>query len=411
MNRQSAIIADKTTESAKKVMKPADKWFLFAVLSLMFMSLVVVYSASASWAELRFQNPAYLLRSHLFKVMIGMVLIFVIAKVDYHRYQKFALHFVIISAFLVALAIGQRVIIKGAARWIHLGLFSFEPSEIARIAILFFTASYLAQNADRLDDYRNLMTPILITAVVAGLIVLEPNFSTALMIMAVVGVMFIAGGVKKTHIAVLVGAAVVIGAMVLVFEAYRVHRIEAWMHHGAGSYQVRQSIIGFGNGGIFGVGPGNSKQRNLFLPESYGDFIYSIIGEEYGLWGSTFILLIFLFLAFRGTAIAKKAPDRFGYLLATGITAAMCFYAFINAGVAIGLFPTTGLPMPFVSYGGTAMIINSFAVGILLNISKQIPNEAELSLSEKNPVEVPQHKPLKKSRPRSDEPVVGRIYS
>ena len=106
MNRQSAIIADKTTESAKKVMKPADKWFLFAVLSLMFMSLVVVYSASASWAELRFQNPAYLLRSHLFKVMIGMVLIFVIAKVDYHRYQKFALHFVIISAFLVALAIG-----------------------------------------------------------------------------------------------------------------------------------------------------------------------------------------------------------------------------------------------------------------------------------------------------------------
>jgi cell division protein FtsW len=411
VSRKNANIADKTTEPAKKVMKAADKWLLFAVLSLMFMSLVVVYSASASWAELRFQNPAYLLRSHLFKVMIGMVLIFVIAKVDYHKYQKFAIHLVVISAFLVMVAIGQRVIIKGAARWIHLGIFSFEPSEIARIAILFFTASYLAQNADKLDDYRNLMVPVLATVVVAGFIVLEPNFSTALMILAVVGVMFIAGGVKKTHIAALVGAAVVIGAVVLVFEAYRVHRIETWMHHGAGSYQVRQSIIGFGNGGIFGVGPGNSKQRNLFLPESYGDFIYSIIGEEYGLWGSTLILLIFLFLAFRGTAIAKKAPDRFGYLLATGITSAICFYAFINAGVAIGLFPTTGLPMPFVSYGGTAMIINSFAVGILLNISKQIPSEAELSLSDKNPVEIPERKPVRKSRPRSDEPVVGRIYS
>ncbi len=413
MSRTKPNIAGKPVAEtpAKKLVKPADKWFLFAVLSLMFMSLVVVYSASASWAELKFQNPAYLLRSHLFKVMIGMVLIFVIAKVDYHRYQKYALHVLVISAFLVALAIGQRVIIKGAARWIHLGLFSFEPSEIARIAILFFTASYLAQNADKLEDYRNLAMPIGATVVVAGLIVLQPNFSTALMVLAVVGVMFIAGGVKKTHLAALVGVAVVIGAVVLVFEAYRVHRIETWLHHGAGNYQVHQSIIGFGNGGIFGVGPGNSKQRNLFLPESYGDFIYSIIGEEYGLWGSTLILLIFLFIAFRGTAIAKKAPDRFGFLLATGITSAICFYAFINAGVAIGLFPTTGLPMPFVSYGGTAMIINSFAVGILLNISKQIPDTSELPFVEVKEVKTEEQKPVRKSRPRSDEPVVGRIYS
>lgn len=411
MSRKKSNNAEKKLPETveRNEVKPADKWFLFAVLSLMFMSLVVVYSASASWAELKFQNPAYLLRSHLFKVTIGMVLIFVIAKVDYHRYQKYALHLLVISAFLIVVAIGQRVVIKGASRWIHLGVFSFEPSEIARIAILFFTAAYLAQNADKLDDYRNLMTPIVATAAIAGLIVLQPNFSTALMVLAVVGVMFIAGGVKKTHIAALVGLAVVIGAVVLVFEAYRVHRIETWLHHGSGNYQVHQSIIGFGNGGIFGVGPGNSKQRNLFLPESYGDFIYSIIGEEYGLWGSTLVLLIFLFIAFRGTAIAKKAPDRFGFLLAIGITSAICFYAFINAGVAIGLFPTTGLPMPFVSYGGTAMIINSFAVGILLNISKQIPETSELPFAEEEKVEEP--KPVRRSRPRSDEPVVGRIYS
>ena len=389
----------------KKPMKPADKWFLFAVLALMFLSLVVVYSASASWAELRFRNPAYFLRSHLFKVVIGMVLIFIVAKVDYHRYRKYAFAFLIASAFLVVVAIGQRVVIKGAARWIHLGIFSFEPSEIARIALLFFVASYLAQNADKLDDYRNLMTPVLATVVIAGLIVMEPNFSTALMILAIVGIMLLVGGIKKTHFAALLAAAVAIGAVVLVFEAYRVHRIETWLHHGSGNYQVRQSIIGFGNGGIFGVGPGNSKQRNLFLPESYGDFIYSIVGEEYGLWGSVLVLTVFLFIAFRGTAIAKKAPDRFGYILATGITSMICLYAFINAGVAIGLFPTTGLPMPFVSYGGTAMIINSFAVGILLNISKQIPERVDVEMTPED------QKPVKKKRVRSDDPVVGRVYS
>jgi cell division protein FtsW len=388
-----------------KQFKPADKWFLFAVLSIMFMSLVVVYSASAFWAELKFQNAAYLLKSHLFKVLVGMVLIFVVARFDYHKYEKYAFHILVISGFLLVVVLGQRVIIKGAARWIHLGIFSFEPSEIARIAILFFVAAYLAENADKLRDYRNLFKPLMWSGIIAGLIILQPNFSTALMIFAVVGLLLVAGGVRKLHLAVLVAAIVVIAAGVLVFEPYRVARVEAWMNHGAGNYQVQQSIIGFGNGGIIGVGPGNSRQRNLFLPESYGDFIYSIIGEEYGLWGSVLVMVAFLFIALRGTAIAKLAPDRFGSLLATGITSGICLYAFVNAGVAIGLFPTTGLPMPFVSYGGTAMIVNSIAVGIVLNISKQIPEPtADESLS----VNI---RKAKKAKMRNDDPVVGRVYS
>lgn len=371
----------------------------------MFMSLVVVYSASAFWSELKFQNPAYLLKSHIFKVLIGVILIFVVAKLDYHKYEKYAFHILIISGFLLVVALGQRVIIKGAARWIHLGIFSFEPSEIARIAILFFVAAYLAENADKLRDYKNLFRPLLWSGIVAGLIILQPNFSTALMIFAVVGLLLVAGGVRKLHLAVLMTAIVVIAAGVLVFEPYRVARVGAWLNHGAGNYQVQQSIIGFGNGGVIGVGPGNSRQRNLFLPESYGDFIYSIIGEEYGLWGSVLVILAFLFIALRGTAIAKLAPDKFGSLLATGITSGICLYAFVNAGVAIGLFPTTGLPMPFVSYGGTAMIINSAAVGIILNISKQIPepNADEISSASV--------RKSKKIKVRNDDPVVGRVYS
>ena len=231
----------------------------------MFMSLVVVYSASAFWSELKFQNPAYLLKSHLFKVLVGAILIFVVAKFDYHNYEKYAFHILIISGFLLVVALGQRVIIKGAARWIHLGFFSFEPSEIARIAILFFVAAYLSENADKLKEYRNLFKPLLWWAIIAGLIILQPNFTTALMIFAVVGLLLVAGGVRKLHLAVLVTAIVVIAAGVLVFEPYRVARVEAWMNHGSGNYQVQQSIIGFGNGGVIGVGPGNSRQRNLFL--------------------------------------------------------------------------------------------------------------------------------------------------
>lgn len=383
----------------------ADKWFLFAVLSLMFMSLVVVYSASAFWSELKFQNPAYLLKSHLFKVLVGMVLIFVAARFDYHRYQRYPLQILAASSILLVVALGQRVIIKGAARWIHLGILSFEPSEIARVAILFFIAAYLAENAGKLRDYRSLFRPLVASGLVAGLIVLQPNFSTALMIIAVVGLMLIAGGAKKTHLALLIAGVIVISAGVLMIESYRVNRIQAWMHHGSEDYQVQQSIIGFGHGGILGVGPGNSRQRNLFLPESYGDFIYAIIGEEYGLWGSVLVILIFLFIALRGTAIAKLAPDRFGSLLATGITSGICLYAFVNAGVATGLFPTTGLPMPFVSYGGTAMIVNSLAVGIILNISKQIPEPAP------NGVTFVNVKHSKKVKMENDDPVVGRVYS
>jgi cell division protein FtsW len=371
----------------------------------MFMSLVVVYSASAFWSELKFQNAAYLLRSHLFKVFIGMIFIFTVAKFDYHKFEKYASQLLIISGILLIVALGQRVIIKGAARSIHLGMFSFEPSEVARLAILFFIAAYLVMSVDTLDDYRTLIKPLAATTIIAGLIVLQPNFSTALMVFAVVGVMLLAGGAKKSHLAVLVAGALLVGTCAMMFESYRVARVQSWMKHGSGNYQVEQSIIGFGNGGIFGVGPGNSRQRNLFLPESYGDFVYSIIGEEYGLWGSTLVMLLFLFIAFRGTAIAKKAPDRFGSLLAMGITSGICLYAFVNAGVATGLFPTTGLPMPFVSYGGTAMIINSIAVGIVLNISKQIP-ETEI-VPTKGKVA---HGIFRTKKIKTSEPVVGRVY-
>ena len=386
-------------------MRPADKWLLFAVLSLMFMSLVIVYSASAFWAEIRFQNPAYFLKSHMFKVLAGVVLIFILAKFDYHKYQKLALLLIEISVALLVVAIGEHVVIKGAARWIHAGPFSFEPSDLAKVAILIFVAAHLSENSEKLGDRKSLYRPLAWTLIVVVLIGKQPNYSTAMIIAAIVGVLLFLGGARKSHLAILALIAIAAGAAFLMLESYRVARMKSWLDHGSGDYQVRQSIIGFGNGGILGVGPGNSKQRNLFLPEPYGDFIYSIIGEEYGLWGSVFVMLLFLFIAFRGTAIAKRAPDRFGFLLAGGITTMISLYAFINAGVALGIFPTTGLPMPLVSYGGTAMIVNAACIGILLNISKQIPETFG-----EHAVKVEKQK-VRKKKNRGSDPVVGRIYS
>lgn len=385
--------------------RPADRLILFIVLMMMASSLFIVYSASAFWAELKFNNPAYLFQTHLFKVLLATIIIFVVLRIDYHIYSKFINLFLVVSLILLAMVLVQRVIVKGAARWIHLGFLSFEPSDFARLSIILFVGVYLSENWNKLGDYKSLIKPLIVTGIAAFLIVIQPNYSTAIMLLLVVGIMFFAGGVRLRHLALLGTVIVLLGSLVLVVESYRVNRIEAWLNNGSSNYQVRQSIIGFGNGSWFGVGPGNSRQRNLFLPESYGDFIYSIIGEEYGFAGSLAVLLAFFLIAWRGNALARRAPDRLGYTLAVGITSSICLYGLSNAAVAIGLLPTTGIPMPFISYGGTALLVNAFAVGILLNISRQIPNLAE------NP-SVETAEPRTNNlhvNDRSSE-VVGRIY-
>ncbi|MGC8654585.1 MAG: FtsW/RodA/SpoVE family cell cycle protein [Candidatus Kryptoniota bacterium] len=392
--------------------RPADRFILFIVLMMMASSLFIVYSASAFWAELKFNNPAYLFQTHLFKVLLATVILFIILRIDYHIYSRYLNLFLGGSLILLISVLAQRVIVKGAARWIHLGFLSFEPSDFARISIILFIAVYLTENREKLNDYHSLIKPLIITGIAALLIVVQPNFSTAIMLLFVVGIMLFAGGVRLRHLALLGTAIILIGSLVLVIESYRVNRIQSWLSNGSNNYQARQSIIGFGNGSWFGVGPGNSRQRNLFLPESYGDFIYSIIGEEYGFVGSVAVLMAFLLFAWRGTAIAKKAPDRLGYTLAVGITSSICIYGLANAAVAIGLLPTTGLPMPFISYGGTALLINAFAAGILLNISKQIP-ETKVGISTETTASADKNLPPLlnpvKVTGRSGQ-VVGRIY-
>jgi len=349
---------------------------LVAVLMLMVLSLGVVYSASATWAQEKFGESDRLLNSHALKILIALVALFIGMSIDYKKYKKLT-KLAVFSAvlFLIAtLALGGET--KGAARWLRFGTIGFQPSEFAKFALLFHLATMIAVKGDAIKDFKHGFLPMMVwVGMVAGLVMLQPNFSTGAMIIVLSFVMLFMSRVKLVHL-LGIGLAVLpfVGAYML-SAPYRLQRVKSFLlgtsTAGQHNYQLYQGIIGFGNGGIFGLGPGESRQRDFFLPESYGDFVFSIVGEEYGFIGTMFIMTLFLVIMLRGFKIAKNARDDFGKMLAVAITSTVTVYALINSGVTLGILPTTGLPMPFVSYGGSSLLFSSFAVGVLLNISAQ----------------------------------------
>jgi cell division protein FtsW len=348
---------------------------LIAVLTLMVLSLGVVYSASSSWAMEKFGESGKLLGSHATKVLLGFLAIFAVMHVDYTLYRRLTKP-VLIGALLllmVTLALGGEV--NGATRWLRFGGFGLQPSEFAKLALIFHLSVLLSDKRERIRDFTTGYLPMMIwIGAVSLLVLLQPNFSSGAVLFVLSLVMLFIGRARWLHLSLTVGALVPLLLVYMLSAHYRMQRIMNFIHGGAegggkGNYQLLQGIIGFGNGGLFGLGPGASRQRDLFLPESYGDFVFSIVGEEYGLIGTLFLLLLFLTIMLRGMKIAKHAPDEFGRFLAVGIVSSITLYAVINAGVTLGILPTTGLPMPFVSYGGSSMLFSSIAIGVLLNIS------------------------------------------
>ncbi len=350
---------------------------LVAVLILMVLSLGVVYSASSTWALLKSGSSEKLLGSHALKVLLGFAMIILFMNIDYRKYKNIT-KLVLIGAVLLllgTLALGGEV--KGATRWLRFGGFGLQPSEFAKYALIFHLCVLLSEKGDRIKDFKAGFVPMMVWIGGVTLLVLaQPNFSNGAMIFAISLIMLFVGRAKLSHISLTFAALLPPLLLYMVSAEYRMKRIISFFNGSSDSgahanYQLWQGIIGFGNGGVFGLGPGQSRQRELFLPESYGDFVFSVIGEEYGLIGALFILLLFLTILLRGMKIAKNARDNFGRHLAIGITTSITLYALINAGVTLGILPTTGLPMPFMSYGGSAMLFSSVAVGVLLNISSQ----------------------------------------
>ncbi len=275
---------------------------------------------------------------------------------------------------LLVVTLGLGVVVKGAARWLRLGGIGFQPSEFARFALLFHLCVLFADKGERMRDFRKGFLPAMIwISSVTVLVLLQPNFSTGAMAFLTGLVLLFMARVRISHIALTLGTLVPLLLLYMISAPYRMERILSYAGGGSGhaNYQLLQGIVGFGNGGIFGVGPGLSRQRDLFLPESYGDFVFSIVAEEYGFIGTICLMALFGVIMLRGMKIAKYARDDFGRFLAAGITVSITLYALVNAAVTLGLLPTTGLPMPFVSYGGSAMLFSCMAIGVLLNISTQ----------------------------------------
>jgi cell division protein FtsW len=379
---------------------------LVCVLTLMVLSLAVVYSASSTVALERWGSSSRLMLLHVGKIVISFIVIIVFMNVDYRKFKGKPTKRILLGAIallLITLALGGEV--KGAARWLRFGGFGFQPSEFARFALLFHLCTLLAVKDNRVREFSTGFLPMMVWIVlVSSLVLLQPNFSTGAMIIAVSMTLLFVGRAKVSHILLTASAVLPLLLAYMLSAPYRMHRVLAYLGftEDTGSkvnYQLWQGIIGFGNGGIFGVGPGESKQRDFFLPESYGDFVFSIVGEEYGLIGTMVMLTLFLILMLRGFKIARYARDEFGRYLAVGITISIAAYALVNASVTLGILPTTGLPMPFVSYGGSSMVFSSGAVGVLLNISSYTDLHPRVSM------------PLFSGRRAKDPaPAVGQVY-
>jgi len=375
---------------------------LLCVLALMALSLGVVYSASSTYAMMKWGESDRLLERHAVKVLSGFVLLFAAMRFDYHKIRKLTKPVLIILVVALAITIALGGELKGAARWLRLGGFGIQPSEFAKFALIFHLSVLISEKKEAIRNFKEGLLPLLIwIALVSALVLRQPNFSTGSMILVLSFLMLFIGRAKISHLALVVGSLIPLLAIYMMSAPYRAQRIMSYFGHGSEStahtnYQLWQGIIGFGNGGLFGVGPGLSRQRDLFLPESYGDFVFSIVGEEYGLIGTVVVMGLFLVIMLRGMKIARNARDELGRCLAIGITAAVTLYAVVNAAVTLGIVPTTGLPMPFISYGGSSILATSFAIGMLLNISSQTDMHPRLATV--------------KAAAQPQQPAVGSVY-
>ena len=355
-------------------MKKLGLTIFFDVFALMLLGLTMVMTASSTYSVFKFDNVFYLFNSHLFKVFLGIGAIVLFAFIPYEYYRRLSKSIIILTTILLILTLFFAPDIKGAGRWLDLGIFSIQPADIAKLVLIIHLAVLLEAKVHLIDNYKNGFLYFFIwILLISGLIMLQPNISSGIMLIVISLAVIYAGGAKFKHIFVsMILCGLVIGTAAMIFPHSRL-RIFSFVNSvssgGDLNFQVKQALYSLGSGGIFGVGIGNSMQSNLFLPEAYGDFIFAILGEEFGLIGSIAVLLAYLVFLVCGILVAKKSKDMFGQLLAFGITISIVLYAFVNVAVTTGVFPTTGLPLPFISYGGTSLIFLCVSVGILINIA------------------------------------------
>ncbi len=351
-----------------------------AVVVLIMLGQLMVFSASSMFAKAAYGSLTYFFQKQLLWGLICLVLMVTISRFDYRNLMNDKTPMILIGITIVLLLgvlfFGRTI--KGATRWYSFGFMNFQPSEIAKIAIIIFLSHKLSRKGIEKLDFKEFLLPIyLIIGLIMFLVFIQPDLSTTLMIAGIAGLMFFVSRVRQTYLLYTSFAFVPpILFMLINGNNYQMRRITDWLKSLGdpllAAHQVKQSIVGIGRGGLAGNGMGESKQKLFFLPDSHTDFIFSIIGEEFGFIGATLILMLFVVILVRGLRIARNAPDGFSQFLALGITMNIILYAFTNVAVVTNLFPATGLPMPFVSYGGSHMLFMGISTGLLLNVSRSV---------------------------------------
>lgn len=352
-----------------------DTSFLLIVLILLTFGLVMVFSASYANALYYRENAfEYIIRQGLF-ALVGVGLMLFVSRVDYRIYKKISLPAYLVGVVMLILVLFIGTARNNVRRW----LFGIQPSEIMKLAIILIFAYLIAKNYEKMNTFRYGVMPFLILlSVVVVLLIMEPHLSGTIIVCGIAAVMMFVGGTKTRYFMMLIPIAVVgIVAVILIKDiSYMVARVENWLNpfeqeniRGA-VWQTCQSLIAIGSGGVMGVGLGESKQKYLYLPEPQNDFIFAIVCEELGMIGAILVIILFILLVYRGFSIANKAPDKFGAMLAIGITVQIGLQALLNIAVVTNSIPNTGISLPFFSYGGTALIMQLVEMGIVLNISR-----------------------------------------
>jgi cell division protein FtsW len=353
-----------------------DKLLFTAAFLLICASVVMVYSASAVMALERYGQPYLFLIKQSLWAVLGVAVLAIVMRIDYRSYRNPTFLWValgVVSASLVLVLFGPAI--NGTRRWFGVGGIGVQPSELAKLCAILFMAALLELRMHRIDDVSYSLGPIAVAVgLLVGLILLEPDFGTAMSLMMIAAVMVFAAGLNYRYLvgAVLVGFPVIY--LVLMSAEYRRRRLLAfwnpWDDPLGNGFQIIQSMIAVGTGGVFGRGLMEGIQKLFYLPEPHTDFIYAVISEELGLLGATAVLMCFCVIAWRGFRIAVQAPDRFGALLALGVTTMIALQAFVNISVVLGMLPTKGIPLPLVSFGGSSLLISLVGMGILLNVSQ-----------------------------------------
>lgn len=349
-----------------------DKSIIACILLLTLFGIIMVYDSSVSIAIRDFDDQYHFAREQLRWLSIGLVVMFIFSYIDYHWWYKAALPLLIASLILlVAVFIpGFGVSALGAHRWLNFGFFIMQPAEFTKLSLVIYLSAWLSTK-----EKGRLLAFIFLLSMVFGLIILEPDLGTSIIIVCISMFIYFISGARLLHFALLVPAGV-LGAVVLAITSpYRFRRVLTFLNPegdplGA-SYHIRQVLLGLGSGGLLGLGIGQSRQKFEYLPEANTDSIFAIIGEETGFVGSTILITLYVFLVWRCFLVARFAPDTFGKLLASGIASWIGIQTIINLSAMVSLIPLTGVPLPFISYGGSSMVILLSSIGILLNISRQ----------------------------------------